>query len=496
MAFDGVLALGLERRSHDFWLAMWGVIAAIATGLFVAIVHPSFDAFLIALLACVLAAPILYRVYQKEFDPFEPLVFFCLAWAVMFVVRPLVIVLSGELTYTRPTRVIDITSTFTEMLLMAVIGAVAFITGYFLLNLRRTRTEPSKPPQAASFDENRLVLFATIAAGLGMAAFFIFLHHAGGIGVVLAGRSTELTAAISESSSYVYLASYFLIPAALTFLAIWRQNGNSMYLFIACALITVVVVRTLPIGSRIFFLPLVMGCVIPFLTQGGSRPRTVHILLLVPLALFASSLILANRNAFSRDDGSVLSSVNALINDPGSMLDPLFYGGDAAMAQTLSSALLVVPEDNQHTYGGAVFGDLIIRPFPRQLWPAKPETPRRELIKQLWPQEFGGIGLGGRANPEFSTLIFWYLDFSWPGIILGMMLFGLVFRSFYDVFRQREQWFWARVLFGLTLGSMAVFLRDSPVSALTRFIIVAAPFWLIFYLSRQDPAEGGTVYDR
>src|SRR5687768_14285866 len=78
--------------------------------------------------AIAIALPIASRVLQRRFDPFEPIVVFALAWGVMFVVRPIAIVVRDDTNFYG----VDIGSTLDNAVLLGLIGAVAFGVGYWL----------------------------------------------------------------------------------------------------------------------------------------------------------------------------------------------------------------------------------------------------------------------------------------------------------------------------------------------------------------------------
>jgi len=59
----------------------------------------SVSSILITGLGALLLAPIVWRIADRRFDPFEPVVLFCVAWGVMFVVRPTAMLIDGNLTY-------------------------------------------------------------------------------------------------------------------------------------------------------------------------------------------------------------------------------------------------------------------------------------------------------------------------------------------------------------------------------------------------------------
>ena len=85
---------------------------------------------LLSAMGGVLVAPIGLRLLRRRFDPFEPIVLFGIAYGVMFVVRPAAMIASHHLAYDGPRTSTDVSATFTKMLVLALLGGVAFVAAY------------------------------------------------------------------------------------------------------------------------------------------------------------------------------------------------------------------------------------------------------------------------------------------------------------------------------------------------------------------------------
>jgi hypothetical protein len=151
------------------------------------------------------------------------------------------------------------------------------------------------------------------------------------------------------------------------------------------------------------------------------------------------------------------------------------------MAPALAAALSVIPERLPHTYGRTIFGDLLLRPLPRALWPEKPQPPRRKLIATIWPVEFQR----GTINVEFSALVYPYWDFGLLGVLAGLMAGGILARYLYEYLLVRGSTMHGQVLFALALWFVVIGLRDSPVDTVVRGVFVLSPVWLMYVLARS-----------
>ena len=79
--------------------------------------------------AAVLVGAVALRLRHKGLDPFEPLFMFVVAWAVMFVLRGIAMLISGEMTLR---QVYDIRTGLVTALVAGLLGASAFTVGYLI----------------------------------------------------------------------------------------------------------------------------------------------------------------------------------------------------------------------------------------------------------------------------------------------------------------------------------------------------------------------------
>jgi hypothetical protein len=444
---------------------------------------------LIVAVGLVLVVPIVWRIASRRFDPFEPVMLFVVVYGVMFFVRPVAMLVKDDLAHHGPQRAIDVSDTFDEMLILALIGAVAFLVGYALPLGKRIADVGSRAPQA--LDESRATFVAILVALIGLASFGLFLALSGGfqtVRLMFRGRSPELGEEITGSSAYPWSASFLLVPAALTLLALaWRSRRKSV-LVVSSIAVALVLARAIPGGDRIILLPFLGGMLVLYYVTRARRPRLLTLLALAVAALFASTFLSDLRGRETRGE-TVKDTLIKNVSDPPRLLAPLVTGSDSEMAPALAAALTVIPETFPHTYGRTIFGDLVIRPLPRALWPAKPLPPREQVIERLWPQEYARQTL----NPEFSVLLYFYWDFGIFGVVLGLGAYGVLARFLYERFRINEDVLYYQVLYSLSLWFLVIALRNSPVDTLILAVFMIIPVVFIFHLAvwrRVAPVAG------
>jgi hypothetical protein len=442
------------------------------------------DPILVLGIAVVLLLPIARRVRQRRFDPFEPIVLFAAAYSVMFVVRPAAMLAEEALVYTGPRATLDVSATFTEMLAIALLGAVSFVVAYELAPRRaERRTATILGP---GFETGRATLLAVGLAVVGVGTFAGFLASTGGIATLEAifrsGREAGLESAI-EANRYLWQAFFVLVPAAVILLAIGSTEHRPAVVAVALISIAIFLLREIPLGARISLLPLIGGLFVLYYLSRSSRPSLRTLIVLVLLAVFASAFLSDVRARTTRGETVIETFVRAV--QPSRLAESVLLGPDSEMAPTFAAALTVIPESLGHSYGKTIFGDLVVRPIPRPLWEGKPQPPRDRLVATLWPSEHAARAI----NPEFSVLLYLYWDFGLIGVAIGLALAGVGCRALYRYLSDRKTDTSAQVLYALALWFVVIGLRNGPVDTLIVGAFVVAPAWLVFRFARL-PSRG------
>src|SRR5215207_393692 len=404
---------------------------------------------LVVAIGIVLAIPIVLRIWRRRVDLFEPIVIFASAYGVMFVARPASMLASNHLAYDGPQRSTGVAATFSEMLMLALLGASAFVIGYELSLGPRIAARLRGPDE---HDTRRLVVAALISASVAVLAFLIFLGSSptSTLRLILRGRSGELNQMVQETSFYLWFSSLLLVPATLVLTAVGLHRHSKRLLFAALLLGALFLFRTVPLGDRTSLLPFLGGLIVLYYLRRGARPSLAAVVAIVAAALLGSSFLSDLRGRDTRNE-SVSDTVIRAVR-PDRIASPFLSGPDSEMAPVLAAALAVIPERLGYTYGKTVFGDLIARPIPRALWADKPEPPRDTLIARIWPVE----AKNHTINPEFSVLLYFYWDFGVLGIAFGLLLYGIAARSLFEYFNLHRYSLEAQVVYSLGLWFVVI----------------------------------------
>jgi hypothetical protein len=432
---------------------------------------------LVTAIGGILAAPIATRVVRRRFDPFEPIVLFALAYGVMFVVRPAAMIADHHFAYDGPRTSTDVSGTFSKMLVVALVGAVAFVAAYETSAGRRLASGWRGLGELAT---PRVVAVALVTGGVGVASFVAFLASSSGLSslsLIFRGRTAELSKEVAGTTFYLWYSFFLLVPAALVLVAVGLERRRKLLLLAGFAFGALFLLRTVPLGARIAILPLLGGAFVFYYLRRSRRPSVVVVAALALVALVGSAFLSDLRGRGTRGESVAQTIVRA--TRPHRIVAPLVSGPDTEMAPVLAAALSQIPKKLHYTYGRTILGDLVARPIPRALWSDKPEPPRDKLIRSLWPVERkkGGI------NPEFSVLLYFFWDFGIPGVVVGMLLFGAAARTLFEYFRNYRHSTAAQLLYSLALWFVVIGLRNGPVDTFVQLVFVVFPAWLAVRLS-------------
>jgi hypothetical protein len=421
----------------------------------------------------VLALPLVWRIGQHRFDPFEPIVLFALAYGVMFVVRPASMLVNDERTFWG----VEVLPTLPRALVLALVGAVAFVTGY---ELRTGRVAANRLPTPRPID-TRIALGAALAASaIALIALVVFLpasEGAASLKLLLGGRSHELGLLLHDKSTYVSNGSLLFAPAAFILVALALRRP-SPYLIAGAAIVSgLALLRVAPVGGRMVLLPLVGGLLVLAYVMRERRPRMVALAGIGLVALVMSYFILQLRDP--ANGITLRTAVGQFRDHPQAVFDPVLRGDDAEMVVALSAALSVIPSELSYRWGGATVGNLFVRPVPRELWSGKPLPPEDDVVVTLWPQNYPDL------DPAFSPLLPLYWDFGLAGVALGMGLFGIAARLFYEWFLLHRRAFGAQIIYSAGLWFVVIAVRNDPVDTIVLAAFTFLPIVAIVAIASQ-----------
>lgn len=421
------------------------------------------SAALIAGIASVLTLPIAWRIARGRFDPFEPIVLFALAYGVMFVARPIAMLVDDQRIFWG----VDVRPELSRALLLALLGAVAFVAAY---ELGPARTLVERLPAPRELDTRVAMIGALAVAAVGLVALAVFLPLSDptlSLRVLLGGRSDDLGVVLDATSTYIWYGSLLLAPAAFVLIALAMRARTASLIVAATVVVVLALVRVVPIGGRIVLLPLLGGIFALAYLMRDRRPGLPLLAAIMAVTVVGSYFTLHVRDP--NDSRTLRTAIEDLGERPHAVFDPVLHGADAEMVLALSGALSVIPEPLGHRWGGATVGNLLVRPVPRELWPSKPRPPGETVVATVWPDVYPGL------DPAFSPLLVLYWDFGLAGVAVGMAVFGLLARLLYAWFLRNRQVPSAQLVFATATWFVVIAARNDPVDTIVMATFVLAP---------------------
>lgn len=439
--------------------------------------NPTARVALIGGIVFVVAIPLAVRVVRREFDILEPLTVMGVALLVMFVARPLALLVGKQTAYIG----YDIMAHFDQALFVAFVGCVAFVLGYALPVGRRWAVKVAPLPSA--FHTDTLVVYALGLAVLALLLYGVFLNQSGGLAAlnsILAGRQPEQDVFYRSSTGYLYQAMLLTIPASLLLLAGGLIKHRRALVVLAVLVMLPLLIVGSATGGRLNLLILLGGPVVFAFLHAGRRPGWLATLVALFLALTVGVGFLRDaRNALDRTDSRV-TVLRQSVTNPGLQVQHLFLGADTGMFDTLAVELSVVPDKLPYQHG-ALLTDPLVRAVPRLLWPAKPLESNDRLINTLWPEHYAV----NRASSASSIVGNLYQDSGLLTVFLGMLAIGIFLRGLWVWLRCWEHVAGAQLLFASILPLAVVLARGNFVSFLSIGAFTALPVPIGLWLARR-----------
>lgn len=434
---------------------------------------------LIVLIAALLCVPVIVRLLQRRFDPFEPTIIFVIAWGVLFVARPIGMLLTNSF----EVSTYQVRQGFAGMLFMAFVGAVGFLLAYALpagtTIGRRLRVLP-EPGSAGT-----AVGYGLIISLIGVLLFVVFIATSGGLGTLkalIAGRQENMIVFLQTSStSYLSGALALTFPAAmLTFFFALRKRSLLLWMLgIAIAGIGLAVDG--PVGIRGWILPYTGGPLILRYLIREKRPGITSLLVLAFIGISLNGFIVQARDSSTRSSTSMGDLFRANLTNAGDTWSRFVMGGDTEMPNLLSLEVIEVPS-NIPFQNGTATGEVLVQPIPRAIWPSKPRAGDETLTQRL----FVAPGLNSTAR-QYTPMGNFYLDFGYVGALLGMAGLGLLARIHFEYFRANASNGAVQILYAATLLFLVVLLRGSVGDAAGRLVFIVPPLLLGLHLARARP---------
>jgi oligosaccharide repeat unit polymerase len=294
---------------------------------------------------------------------------------------------------------------FTRAIGACAVFLFAVSVGYVLPVARRLRSAVAH--LGARRQDLNLPIAVSLSLAVGFAAQATIIARAGGPAASL--ESANAQSALSESFVLFLLAGFGF--AGMVVWAAWRRPQTRLEWagFVAC--VTLNCGFALVSGSRArVFLALVMLAVVKHYLW---RPwRLVHVLAgFLALVAFASGYIAFRQNA------STTSLSHAFSVAPDYALRPSVVLNDTTAFDDVFYVTSIYGRSRHHRHGNFLLNG--VRSYvPRAIDPSKPDGGDIVLRRAVFGNQYGA----GRPPTAIGDL---YIDFGFPGVVIGALLIGV-----------------------------------------------------------------------
>jgi hypothetical protein len=429
---------------------------------------------------CAALIPLVCEAAQRVFDPLNPRNLFLLTIALQFGFYPVFILHGGERTpvfdYASGSG-IDAHYVGTELL--AALGLVCYLLGYSSCMSRHLEWLLPRPRPLDPRRIKVICVFLFVAGYLG--AFAIF-HNEGGLSQFLENREQWRAGGMSGSGIFLMPASMWLPAAALLpMMLLTSYQQSKRRLAATLGFLSVCLIPVYLLGFRSLIVTPLMQClaIFHYLRHRISVARYAAVGLIIAGLMTLYGL---NRGEAALDVAAVEAA------GPQATLEYVFFRtpGSDTVATILNS---VKPTDFDYGMAGVSEAATIL--VPHLLWHDKPLSWGERFSTRFFADY---LYMSGNIKETYggmsSTAIgFFYLQFGWSSVALGMFLIGVASKTIYFYGLRFAGGNTAFLLF-ILLWPIQIVAAEAPQNALNDLVITVFCVWLpLSYLGAKKRRE-------
>jgi hypothetical protein len=395
---------------------------------------------------------------RRSFDLFEPINIIFLNLFIGYVARSIYISLGNYGTLENFT-VADANYYISIALIISAVGLIAFGLGYnskfghivyvYLINTKMHLKNPII---------HRLPFLIAIYSFIGLSAFYFMILENDGFQAIY----TRFSAKRELSSNYMSFAAYLFFFGVL--LQFWRFiSGHKGVISRLSLVVSFIIASMIPFWTSSRGTLFLWWIIFAILYHYKIRKITFSYAFSGMLVLLIIYMLMLGIRANKGQTTDIRLSSYLNINKT---VGTVIGGRDFADIVTLAHIVRAVPDQLQLEYGKTLWV-LITRPVPRSIWPNKPSNHGIHLKKVLFNRWWLK---GGETPPTLIGEFYW--NFHFPGVIVGMLLFGIIMRTLYEYVRQFSDNLLIVTLYGITIYGLMKTLNHDLSIGLTSYLVM------------------------
>jgi hypothetical protein len=420
---------------------------------------------LLALLAGLLALPHAAAGLSRRWTPFHPLVLFTAFCFFGYVLRSAHLVWHEDLDlYHILVSRHDAIDLLARALLVVILGVVAFYLGF--VSPAAAALGRRLPLPSSRWSPRRTRAVATCFTALGVASYVAYARAAGGL--LFLATNMELRSELS-AGMHAYFFGIRFLELGLLFRYVdhlraavgpWRRLSLGLHTLAVMAAVGL-------LGSRAWAMEvLFMMLVVRTWLLRPVRVRTLGLVVAGGLLLFSVYDQYRNltHKGFEAHEAQEIS-----VGQAGVIYKGVLGGRNFDMMDNLLSVMRYTPSPLPYLLGSSYL-HFFVNFVPRRLWEGKPKG-----IDSILAERIYGWGMGGAPPGTIGEL---YFNFHWPGVLVGMALFGFFASCVWTYARREPRHPFLALSFAATLVFIGMVTRGSMFQVGSTWTMRVAPIVL------------------
>jgi hypothetical protein len=380
-------------------------------------------------------------------------------------------------------------STVEKSLLMALIGLICILIGYYH-PWRRSVARTLPKPRLSWRNKSAVQLMSLCFAALALVVFVVTLQIK---------LSPEIQAYVNLPSEFFYLAIVALL--------ILHLEGELTWRYAALLWIVLIPLRALiglAQGALGFAMIEAAALLITYATIKRQIPWIVFVVgfaaffFMQPIKGLMRTMVFAGRTANSEQDQSQKFSALAATGEQGlAVVESLDLGDLLSIATNrlasimlLANVIELTPEDVPY-WNGASYAPFMFLVVPRFLYPEKPS----QLPGNVLAHQYGMLAPDNwEVSINLAQLVELYGNFGPLGVALGSILIGVIYRAINDLFLHPG------VGLGALVGGIYLFTHltdiENATSSVFGGLLLESVVIMLFHFSIRFTEHGFAAYRR
>jgi len=352
-------------------------------------------------------------------DIFNPVYLFLALYTVQYVIEPIDFLLNGPRHLPRGSYYVNLGFLYT------ILGLIAFLFGYH--GSLGSKIAAKLPRLSSLWSGRRTIMVVSVLYLVGIIAFMYLIRVTGGSGVSGLLAIALVRREFLFGRMWIVAAMRTMVVGSLVLFAFFVRGKRANSRGLLLSVILVCLLPLLPlffVGGRYDMLLLMLGLLI--IRHYLSKPIHLWQALIVGAILAGGAVWygIIRGGAISFHEFMESASWSSYLHEVAAR----FQGYELFLVM-----LEEMPRTLDFQWGRTIFIDPLVLLVPRVLWPGKPIALGNEVFQVAFmPDVFA------YSNPGLTIIAELYGNFSVPGIIMGMWLYGVFWKTLYSFLRLHD----------------------------------------------------------